>query len=324
MAARVLPSLFGDSVPARRLPALAFAPPAGVVDRAAWARFCALVADGGGVDDRAESPAAGLPRPSPIFFRDEVMRVEHHRRNTLPFLLEACALGGHRVLEFGAGTAGLSIAMARGGVRHVTGVEPNPTNCETGRWRVHAYGMEDAIELRHVPDTSRLPFAAGAFEAVVCSSVLQYVPQPARRRALLAEMMRVLAPGGLLVVCNSGNGLIPGGPHSTRWWSNLAPERAARRGHPKRGVTWWELRRALASLGAGLVPGKGALERWRTRVSVAGGRPRWTRRALLAGYGLLEAAVCPRAGVPVEALLPYPELAFRKTGALAPGRSGRT
>jgi hypothetical protein len=134
----------------------------------------------------------------------------------------------------------------------------------------------------------------------------------------------VLAPGGLLVVCNSGNGLIPGGPHSTRWWSNLAPERAARRGHPKRGVTWWELRTALAPLGAEHAPGEGALERWRARVSGPGGRPPWTRRALLAGYGLLEAAVCRRAGVPVEALLPYPELAFRKTGAHATGRADRT
>jgi hypothetical protein len=147
---------------------------------------------------------------------------------------------------------------------------------------------------------------------VVCSSVLQYVPSPARREALLAEMMRVLAPDGLLVVCNSGNGLYPFGPHVTRWWSSLAPERAARRGH-KRGVTWWELSRVVARHGGRPVRTEGAVSRWRARLAGAG--PAWPRRALLSACALLDRTVCRPAGVPVEALLPYPGLVFRKAPA---------
>ena len=46
-------------------------------------------------------------------------------------------------------------------------------------------------------DVSRLPFAAGSFDRVVCTEVLEHVPDD---RALLAELVRVLRPGGVLAV----------------------------------------------------------------------------------------------------------------------------
>ncbi len=42
-----------------------------------------------------------------------------------------------------------------------------------------------------------LPFADGAFDTVLCTQVLEHVPDPA---AALAEMARVLAPGGRLIL----------------------------------------------------------------------------------------------------------------------------
>jgi ubiquinone/menaquinone biosynthesis C-methylase UbiE/uncharacterized protein YbaR (Trm112 family) len=48
-------------------------------------------------------------------------------------------------------------------------------------------------------DASRLPFEDGTFDAVTCLESLEFVPQP---RAALAEMVRVLAPGGVLLITN--------------------------------------------------------------------------------------------------------------------------
>src|SRR5688572_22640369 len=109
--------------------------------------------------------------------------------------------------------------------------------CEAGEWRTRAYGLESAIEGRRVPDTRRLPFADEAFDVVVCSSVLQYVPDVIERSVLVAEMARLVRPCGLVVFCGSGNGLYLAGPHSSRWRSNWFPAKAARSGH-NRGVTY--------------------------------------------------------------------------------------
>ncbi len=48
-------------------------------------------------------------------------------------------------------------------------------------------------------DASRLPFDDGAFDAVTCLEALEFLPSP---REALAEMVRVLSPGGLLMVTN--------------------------------------------------------------------------------------------------------------------------
>ena len=48
-------------------------------------------------------------------------------------------------------------------------------------------------------DASHLPFDDGTFDAVTCMEALEFLPRP---REALAEMVRVLAPGGLLAVTN--------------------------------------------------------------------------------------------------------------------------
>ena len=44
-----------------------------------------------------------------------------------------------------------------------------------------------------------LPFSSASFDAVVCLEVLEFTPDP---RSTLAELQRVLRPGGLLVTSN--------------------------------------------------------------------------------------------------------------------------
>jgi ubiquinone/menaquinone biosynthesis C-methylase UbiE len=56
----------------------------------------------------------------------------------------------------------------------------------------------DQVSLVWQP-ASRLPFDDGAFDAVTCMESLEFFPQPVEA---LAEMVRVLAPGGLLFLTN--------------------------------------------------------------------------------------------------------------------------
>jgi 2-polyprenyl-3-methyl-5-hydroxy-6-metoxy-1,4-benzoquinol methylase len=53
------------------------------------------------------------------------------------------------------------------------------------------------LRFQHIATIARLPLADRSLDGVLCSSVLEYVPDP---EACLAEFSRVLRPGGLLVV----------------------------------------------------------------------------------------------------------------------------
>jgi len=67
----------------------------------------------------------------------------------------------------------------------------------------------------------RLPFAAGCFEMVACLEALEFVPNA---RAALAECVRVLRPGGLLLVTNRigrDAWLLPGKAFSRRAFERL-------------------------------------------------------------------------------------------------------
>ncbi len=61
-------------------------------------------------------------------------------------------------------------------------------------------------------DAQRLPFRDNAFDAVISTAVLQLVPNPA---AALAEMARVLRPGGRLAI------LVPPAGRLARFWQKL-------------------------------------------------------------------------------------------------------
>ncbi|MER7769072.1 class I SAM-dependent methyltransferase [Kitasatospora sp. NPDC096140] len=64
------------------------------------------------------------------------------------------------------------------------------------------------VEVRH-GDATALPFADAAFDSVACFTMLHHVPTRALQDRLLAEVLRVLRPGGVLVGSDSlaGDGL---------------------------------------------------------------------------------------------------------------------
>jgi len=98
---------------------------------------------------------------------------------------------GRRILDAGCGSGLLAAALIEKGAV-VTGFDASPAMVELARQR-----LGDGADLR-VADLSRpLPFADGAFDDVVVSLVLHYLRDWS---APLAELRRVLTPGGRLIL----------------------------------------------------------------------------------------------------------------------------
>lgn len=65
-------------------------------------------------------------------------------------------------------------------------------------------------ELDYVADIQKMPFTGNAFDTVLCVEVLEHVPYPAKA---LAEIYRVLRPGGHLILTVPHIGYLHNEPH---------------------------------------------------------------------------------------------------------------
>jgi SAM-dependent methyltransferase len=97
-----------------------------------------------------------------------------------------------RVLELGAGT-GANLDLYPAAVESLALAEPDPHMIRQLRSKLAAGGR--LAEVVEAP-AERLPFADGSFDTAVVTLVLCTVPDP---DAALAEIARVLAPGGRLL-----------------------------------------------------------------------------------------------------------------------------
>lgn len=129
--------------------------------------------------------------------RAVVRWVENTRVTAALRLLEAGS--SYRVLDIGCG-AGNVLERIQAQERH--GIDLSGVMAERARKRL---GKAATIVQG---DAEELPFAAGSFDRVLCSSVLSHVLHPER---VLAEAYRVLKPGGRLVVSVSHEAAIERG-----------------------------------------------------------------------------------------------------------------
>ncbi|MEU3752965.1 methyltransferase domain-containing protein [Streptomyces olivoreticuli] len=98
---------------------------------------------------------------------------------------------GQRYLDVGAGTGDAARELAEESGAQVIACDLSRTMCATMK---HT-GLQHVA----VADSHRLPFKGAAFDGAWADRVLQHVEDPDRA---LEEMLRVIRPGGRIVVCD--------------------------------------------------------------------------------------------------------------------------
>lgn len=114
----------------------------------------------------------------------------------LPDVLAGVDLSGE-VLEIGPGPGLVTKALLAYGVDHLTSVEIEPDAAQHLR---ETYG--DRITVHH-GDAAAMPLDDDQFDTAVCCTMLHHVPTAEQQDAILAEVRRVLRPGGLLTGSDS-------------------------------------------------------------------------------------------------------------------------
>jgi ubiquinone/menaquinone biosynthesis C-methylase UbiE len=101
------------------------------------------------------------------------------------------------ILDVATGTGRLPLALLRERFRgQIVGLDLSQGMLRQARRKLRTYG--DLVSLIW-QDASLLPFEDSTFDAVTCLESLEFMPRPL---AVLSEMVRVLAPGGVLYLTN--------------------------------------------------------------------------------------------------------------------------
>lgn len=104
---------------------------------------------------------------------------------------------GERILDLATGTADLAIALAeRAADVHVVGLDPSENMLEIGREKVRSHALDPRVKLV-AGDAQALESSDDSFDAITMAFGIRNVPD---RTKALAEMCRVLRPGGRLAI----------------------------------------------------------------------------------------------------------------------------
>lgn len=127
-----------------------------------------------------------------VTWRERRLHQEHYQDERIAQISRyAATFVDKQLLDLGAGMGGFAVAAALGGA-HVTVSEYNLPYCQIVQLRAERYGLDVPV-INGVGEF--LPYADATFDMVVCWDVIEHVQSP---RAMLAEIYRVLKPGGML------------------------------------------------------------------------------------------------------------------------------
>ena len=104
------------------------------------------------------------------------------------------------VLDVACGAGGPSLDLAERTGCRLTGLDIEPAGVARAGAEAAARGLADRVAFRALDCGGRLPFADGAFDAVLCVDALVHLPD---RLAALREWARLLRPGGRLLFADA-------------------------------------------------------------------------------------------------------------------------
>ncbi len=129
-------------------------------------------------------------------------------------------LTGKMLLDVGCGDGALAVVLARRGA-HVTGLDADPAMIAAARQRTE----REAVPLTIIEGRGEaLPFLRGTFDVTLAVTSLCFVPNAAQA---IAEMARVLKPGGRLVIGELGRWSLWSLKRRVRGWFGSPTWRAA-------------------------------------------------------------------------------------------------
>lgn len=116
--------------------------------------------------------------------------------------------GDERILDLGCGRGAVLLLAAQHlttgraiGVDLWRRVDQSGNSAEATRRNAVAEGVADRVEL-HTADMTALPFPDEGFDVVVSSLAIHNIPRRAGREKAIDEAVRVLRPGGRLVIAD--------------------------------------------------------------------------------------------------------------------------
>ena len=235
-------------------------------------------------------------------------RIFSHQRNLSRPIARHIGLQGKNVLDFGSGTGALAVAVALEGAT-VTATDPTAVSLEACRWRARYFGLDDQrVRIQTVGIEPGLPFPDASFDMVTCNSVFEFIPS--RRDEYVRELVRVVRPGGHLVL-STENGLFPVDYYTRRLFP-LFRRAKMRRINAPYGLTYFELKRWLRETGRGVndlskTNAFNSMDHYVGRKRQAGGGA-VVEIAALANSALKGA--CRAVGVPSQIFFPYTTFMF--------------
>jgi ubiquinone/menaquinone biosynthesis C-methylase UbiE len=150
--------------------------------------------------ERSFKPALAFDRLTPLF--DPVVALTTRERKFKARVLDRAAIQpGEHVLDLACGTGTLALAaLERTPGARLVGADADPTILKRARAKAEAAGAEIRFDEAF---SNELPYEDASFDVILTTLFFHHLEDDVKR-ATATEMLRVLRPGGRLVLADVG------------------------------------------------------------------------------------------------------------------------